>query len=212
MPNPIDISGEKYGRLTAIKRNGYLNGKTAWLCRCECGNEKTITLNSLRTGNTKSCGCLLLQEGKTKDRSYFVWQHMMSRCYNPKTERYPNYGGRGITVCESWHDYWNFRKWAYSSGYDPTAPTRQCTIDRIDVNGNYCPDNCKWSTSKEQSLNTTRNHRITVYGETMTLTQASEKYGIPMKTISARINKLHWNPEEAAVIPVLKGGKRNGEF
>ena len=210
MPKLIDLTGDKYGKLTVIRRNGHLRGKTAWLCKCDCGNEITVDSNSLRTGNTRSCGCLVRKTGKTKDRVYFVWQRMMARCYNPKIERYPNYGGRGITVCNEWHDFFKFKEWAYKTGYDPLAPIFQCTLDRVDVNGNYCPENCRWATAKEQGQNTTRSHRITVHGEQMTISEASEKYGVPMATIWWRVSRGNWDETEAATTLPNKGARHYG--
>lgn len=121
---------------------------------------------------------------------------MMDRCYKPYVERYKNYGGRGIIVCDEWHDFANFREWAIASGYDQNAKHYECTLDRIDVNGNYCPSNCRWISMNEQMQNTTRTHYIIVNGERMNLTQASKKYNISVATLWARLN-LGWSPERA---------------
>ena len=159
----VDFRGRKYGRLTVVDFVPKENTKLSfWLCRCECGNEKVIWSGHLTSGDAKSCGCLhddlsrerLSRHGKSRTRLYKIWENMINRCSNPCMANWKYYGGRGIDVCEEWRkDFMNFYEWAISSGYDENAPKWQCTIDRIDVNGNYEPNNCKWSTMKEQSIN-----------------------------------------------------------
>lgn len=163
----IDLTGQKFGRLTVIERDGKtVRGEHArWLCQCECG-KTTITLGrNLREGKTKSCGCIQAEHasrmgktrkkhGQSRTRLHKVWCGMINRCYTPSAPYYKYYGGRGITVCEEWRkDFENFRNWALKSGYDPDAPHGKCTIDRIDVNGNYCPENCRWVDMKVQVAN-----------------------------------------------------------
>ena len=173
----IDITNQRFGRLVAIKRSGFSNRHAAiWECQCDCGNIVHVLSASLRCGDTKSCGCLkrdcgsqmiksITGEGSTHfkhgdakahnmARLYYVWLAMKDRCRNPNNKRYKDYGGRGITVCEEWlRDYTAFRNWAMANGYDPTAPRGACTIDRIDVDGNYCPENCRWVSMKVQNRN-----------------------------------------------------------
>jgi hypothetical protein len=121
---------------------------------------------------------------------------MMSRCYNPKTERYPRYGGRGITICDEWlHNFPAFRDWAFANGYEEGL-----TIDRIDVNGNYCPENCRWATTSDQMKNTSTNRYLTLNGETHTLSDWSRLTGIHATTISNRINR-GWSLEKALTTP-----------
>lgn len=163
----IDHTGERFGRLTVLSRDDdYIapNGKhhVQWRCKCDCGNETTVDVCQLVEGKTKSCGCLkdeVLSSGNKVhggryDRLYHVYANMKNRCYNENADDYKYYGGRGIRICDEWlNDYLSFKKWAYDSGYDDTAVKGECTIDRIDVNGNYEPSNCRWVSMDVQSKN-----------------------------------------------------------
>lgn len=159
----VDRTGLRYGRLVAIKRVGTKHHEAAWLCKCDCGNETVVTGGNLTTGITKSCGCLqrengvktgrMIIHGGTNTRLHGVWVGMMHRCYTKSSGSYENYGARGITVCDEWHDFDVFREWAIKTGYDPDAPRGKCTIDRIDNDGNYCPENCRWVDMKVQRHN-----------------------------------------------------------
>lgn len=209
MPNFEDLTGKRFGKLTVISRAENIGVKTAWNCVCDCGKSVVVISNSLKTGNTKSCGCLSRKHGGTNTRLYVVWRGMIDRCYKPYVERYKNYGGRGITVCDEWHDFANFREWAIASGYDENAKHYDCTIDRIDVNGNYCPSNCRWISMNEQMQNTKRTHYITVNRERMNLSKASKKYNISVATLLARLN-LGWSPERA-VSETVKYGRKSYE-
>lgn len=157
MGSPIDITGHKYGRLTVIKKAPHeVKGQTKWLCACECGNAKVIRTNDLRSGKTVSCGCHRASTSKSKatkhglrfTREYRIWCNMKSRCTNPNFHKYPIYGGRGIEICDRWiNDFQSF--------YDDMGkcPSQTHSIDRIDVNGNYEPSNCRWATPTEQTAN-----------------------------------------------------------
>lgn len=202
----IDLMDERFDRLVVISREPNNKHKQAmWKCKCDCGNVVIVQSNMLRSGHTKSCGCLQRERtgeasrthGKSKTLLYNKWSRMIQRCTNPNIERYKCYGGRGITVCKEWKRFEEFERWAIDNGYNDNL-----SIDRIDVNKGYSPDNCRWATAKEQANNTTRNHYLTVRGETHTMSEWSDITGIPYTTIRARINRSHWDPERAVSEPV----------
>lgn len=209
-----DLTGQKFDRLTVIKRAGTSkSGKALWLCECSCRehNQITTTTSNLITGNTKSCGCLHKESAKrtgkaniihgdTDTRLYRIFRGMKDRCYNSKNKDYARYGGRGIAVCEEWkNDYSSFKNWALSNGYKDTL-----TIERKDYNKNYCPENCEWITMEQQQRNKSSNRTITYNGETMILVEWAEKLGIPYKVLCARINDKGHTFEEAINMPYKK--------
>lgn len=204
-----DLSGMKFGRLTVKQRaddnisdSGYHT--VMWNCTCDCGNEVVIRGKCLTGGVTNSCGCLakeLLSERASKHhgygtRLYAVWNSMRQRCNNKNHRAYPNYGGRGINICNEWDDYAVFREWAIASGYDETAARGTFTLDRINTDGNYCPENCRWANMKEQ----TNNRRCTPYyeidGERHTLLEWSKITGIKYETLWRRYD-MGWDAERA---------------
>ena len=160
----LDLIGPRFGRLTITERCGTDSGGNAkWLCICDCGGDTIATTSHLRGGHTQSCGCLRMERLKTEgkvtrfkekhalsySRLYRIWTGMKSRCYNPKYTKYSLYGGRGITVCEQWlNDVQAFYDWAMSNGYADNL-----SIDRIDNDKGYCPENCRWATITEQNRN-----------------------------------------------------------
>lgn len=206
-----NLVGMKFGRLTVISRaENHVTPsggtKAQWNCECECGNHVIVTTCNLTTGNSKSCGCYGDEIRKTSSithnqrhsRLYGVWSNIKDRCYNESSGCYKNYGGRGICMCDEWKDsFESFSLWAYGNGYDPSADRFKCTIDRIDVNGMYCPDNCRWVDQKTQSNNRRNTFYITTNEETHTLSEWSDITGIKYHTLFARINKLGWEPEAA---------------
>jgi hypothetical protein len=199
MVKPIDILGNKYGRLTVLARDGINHvGKALWLCQCDCGNKKIVVGYDLRSGHTKSCGCLNKEHfgnlnkkhGKSWTPEWKIWVAMKRRCYDQSQQFYNMYGGRGIIVCKKWHDFNNFYN---DMGKRPDG----MSIERINVNGNYEPSNCKWATAKEQARNTTRNFMVTANNKTQALSAWAEELGLNYYTVRSRIYKLKWNPVEA---------------
>lgn len=190
--------GRKFGMLTVLGREPdryFPSGRhrDLWRCKCECGSEKNVLGADLRYGKTVSCGCKKKQGRKThggsKTRLFKSWSDMKSRCYNKNNKRYARYGGRGISVCEEWIDnFESFRDWAITNGYDENL-----TIDRIDNDGNYCPENCRWSTVKSQMQNMSRNRRLELNGETHTLSEWGDITGIKRSTIARRIDVFKWS-------------------
>lgn len=167
-----------------ISRSGY---RTAcWECKCDCGNNIVVRGKSLMSGETKSCGCLqkelasarLTKHGGFGSRLYAVWNSMRQRCNNPNHHAYKNYGGRGIRICSEWDDFEKFKYWAIQNGYDETAKRGECTLDRIDVNGNYCPENCRWANMKEQSSNRRDSIILNLDGQKKSLMDWADVFGV----------------------------------
>lgn len=162
MPRIIDLTGRRFYRWTVLGLAPSEKGKpTRWYCQCDCGNIKDVPGSELVRGASKSCGCYKSEKaaaahwkhGGKGTRLYKVWLSMHNRCRNQNSRTYKYYGGRGITVCEEWHDFNNFAAWAYENGYDPDAKRGVCTIDRINNNGNYEPSNCRWVSMSVQRIN-----------------------------------------------------------
>ena len=161
-----DLTNNIFGKLHPITLEGINKYRQAvWLCQCECGNFKIARAIDLKNGKIKSCGCLKQKsEQISYKKLYAVWQSMKQRCLNKKNKDYKNYGGRGIKICQEWLDnFMNFYNWAINSGYKENVGL---SIDRINVNEGYCPDNCRWTDNKNQARNRRTNRKITYKGET----------------------------------------------
>lgn len=206
MGKMIDLTGQRFGRLTVIERaKNYVspNGRQAarWICLCDCGNKTTVVGGDLRTGRTRSCGCFEqesryfsrnLVHGGFGTKLYNVWCGMKKRCYNSKNKFFKDYGGRGITVCDEWRDdFAKFRDWAMANGY-----REGLSIDRIDNDKGYSPDNCRWTTREEQGNNKRSNRTFLVNGEKRTLAQLCREYQKNRSTVEDRLNR-GWTIEEA---------------
>ena len=209
-----DLTNRRFGRLVVIHReadqilpSGYKN--VMWKCRCDCGREIITRSKSLLHGVTQSCGCLvkdLLSQRagkhyKSGTRLYAIWDSMRERCNNPNNHSYKNYGGRGITIVSEWDDYEKFYEWAISSGYDETAKRGLCTLDRINVNGCYSPENCRWATIKKQSNNKRNTILLTYNNTTCSLSEWAEQVNIKYQTLWRRY-KAGWNVEKILNTPV----------
>jgi hypothetical protein len=210
--NPADYIGKRFGYWLIKEYKGLdKHSHQIYLCRCDCGNEKIVTLGNLKTGKSTNCGCEKLKKqmgntwnkkhGMSFSREYRSWESMLNRCEKTNDKEYPMWGGRGIKVCERWHDFNNF----YA---DMGTRPKGMTLDRIDNNGDYEPSNCRWATAKTQSNNRRSNTLITYKGRTQTLQQWADETGIYSGTISMRINHYGWSVEKALTTPSLIKRKR----
>ena len=207
-----DLTGKKFGKLIVLEFSyeKFFNCGTKhnyWLCKCECGNKKIISANNLKNNHTQSCGCLPKEKAKNNFTThnlsntllYRKYSGIKRRCYNKNEKSYNNYGGRGIIMCDEWkNDFKAFYDWSMMHGYADNL-----TIDRIDVNGNYEPNNCRWITNKEQQNNKRNNHYITYNNETHTITEWAKKLNISVKALSWRVNNKKWSLEKAMTYNIL---------
>ena len=206
----LDLVGKKYGRLVVIEY-AYRNprGKSMWKCKCDCGNTKVVLGTHLTSGHTTSCGCYNEEvikgrnttHGMSNTRLYNIWRVMLKRCNYENATNYEHYGAKGIRVCKEWYDFETFRKWAMSHNYSD-----KLTIDRVDNNGDYSPENCRWVDMKTQLRNTTRNKLITFRGETHCMKDWSDILGINYRTLQQRINTYGWSIEKAITTPISHRG------
>lgn len=212
MGSHIERVGERFGKLLIIQRHHVDRGRVYYCCKCDCGNSVIVQYSHLINGNTKSCGCLqkkltserFSKHGNSKHPLYGVWTMMKQRCYNPNNKSFKNYGGRGIGVCDEWKNDFNaFYSWAINNGYGDGL-----TIDRSDVNDNYCSSNCVWVTQQNQQNNRRNNIIIDFGGFKGTLPQWSTRSGIPYATLRKRIIDLGWDIREALSVPVRKRGDK----
>lgn len=167
-------------------------GKMMYRCQCECGTERDVRAYSLFTGDSKSCGCKVVhntRHGMCNTKLYWSWQTLRLRCDNPRHPKYKNYGGRGITYDKKWEIFMGFMEDMYESyqKHFEKYGRLNTSLDRIDVNGNYCKENCRWATQKEQARNKQKHVYVTVFGESMQAKEVSEKYKIPYPTIMSRV-------------------------
>lgn len=226
MPKYHDLSGQKFNYLTVLSlhhkkqlfnKEGRPNGHLYYYeCVCDCGKKTIVAASALKRSSVKSCGCYQRRmasetakissrkHGYRNTRLYREWQSMKGRCYYSSVNGYERYGGRGITVCSEWKDnFVVFKDWAELHGYKDSL-----TIDRIDVNGNYEPSNCRWVPMKEQYRNTRINHLVTYKNETHCLVEWAEILGLPYSLIKNRITRLKWPVERAFTEPVHEEKKR----
>lgn len=188
--------GATFGRLTVVD----VAPRSRVSCKCSCGNQHVAIAGNLLSGRTRSCGCIRrennnhITHGKTGSLTHTRWLVMRRRCSNPKTTGYENYGGRGIKVCERWADYSSF-----------LADMGECppgmTIDRIDSDGNYEPENCRWATKLTQARNTRANHVLEFNGQTKCLEEWAEEYGMSSRSLMSRL-RLGWSVEKALTTPI----------
>jgi hypothetical protein len=198
-----DITGQKFGKLTAIRR--VKNGKgyqTRWLVRCDCGTEFEVFTANLKKGRTKTCGCKppYKTHGMSGSREYRTWHSMLVRCYNPNAREYHHYGGRGIDVCDEWRH--SFEAFYADMGSRP----RGTSIERINNNAGYSPDNCRWASPKEQMQNTRATARITFDGQTHSIAEWARLKGLSITCLYNRF--FHgWSVERALTEPKNKAGR-----
>ena len=203
-----DMVGKRFGRLVVVSRapdrvteSGY---HTVMMnCKCDCGNSKIVRSKCLTSGITSSCGCFA-KESMSKRASkhngygtklYAIWNSMRQRCYNPNNHAFNNYGARGISVCSEWDDFNVFRSWALKTGYSEVAKRGCCTLDRIDVNKSYSPDNCRWADMRAQSNNRRMTIFISANGQTHSISEWSNILGIKYQTLWRRY-KSGWSSEK----------------
>ncbi|MCM1214016.1 MAG: hypothetical protein NC548_05800 [Lachnospiraceae bacterium] len=223
-----DITGQRFGKLVAIKYAGqqryqYNGVNKAYLfywCKCDCGSIKIMRRTALLAtdGHAKSCGCKKSEvgHGYSQTKLYSTWQSMNKRCYLPTYHEYPRYGARGITVCDEWnakfidtspvHPFLAFRAWAIIAGYPADESSLEFTrneysLDRVNNDGNYCPDNCAWRTARDQALNRSNNHVLTVMTYSFPIAVWSDIMHIGYHTIRNRL-LAGWTEEEAVLTPV----------
>lgn len=210
MANPIkDLKGQVFGKLTVVEFS-HSDGRSYWLCKCECGKTKTVRSSSLRRKKrpVRSCGCLVgkhkITHGLSNSKLYDVWRQMNQRCFNPFCKDYRNYGGRGIKVCKSWRNIKEFISWARSSGYKSGL-----TIERKDVNKDYAPSNCCWIDNKHQARNTRKVRKLTYQGVTRTVSDWADLTGINHRTLKGRLNR-GWSAQKALTLKPKHGRNQHG--
>lgn len=204
--NATDLMGKRFGRLTVIGESNKIGYHKYWRCKCDCGKEVNVRAYTLISGDSKSCGCLardISRKRNTKHggygtRLYRIWDSMKSRCRNPNSISYPDYGGKGITICDEWNDFAVFREWAISNGYND-----KLTIDRIDNSKGYTQSNCRWVNMVSQENNKASNRYVTYDGETLSLSMWARRLNISYNMLLKRILR-GWSFEKAIKTPPRK--------
>lgn len=198
MAKAKDLTGKKFGRLKCIKiaKKRFKGERVRWVCECFCGNIVEIFSDNLLSGNTKSCGCLdhekTTSHGMSNSRIYQLWSQIKQRCGNENNLHYKNYGGRGIRLCDDWMSFKSFYDWAILNGYEDGL-----TIERLDNNKGYSPDNCTFITKSEQSKNRRVNYRVNINGSVMCLYDACKHLYIDYSLVQNRIKNLGWDVDKA---------------
>lgn len=202
MPKIIEIAGQRFAKLTVIKR--VTNDSSRCICKCDCGTVKEYSVSNVRSLRTKSCGCIKSttpphnkSHDMTNTSTYKTWCHMIYRCNNPSSKSYPDYGGRGISVCDRWLTFENFLS---DMGERPGG----LTIDRIDNDGNYEKQNCRWATKKKQANNRRTSKLIEYNQETYTMSELATISGLPLKTFWSRFNS-GWDIDRIMKTPAIVG-------
>lgn len=210
----LDLCGMRFGKLV-VQRLHHRDGSAVWWeCLCDCGRLKVVRGSNLRQGTVQSCGCLLRDahttHGDSRTRLHNIWLDMKGRCTNPNHPRYCSYGGRGITICPEWsNSFATFREWAMDNGYRDDL-----SVDRIDNNSGYCPENCRFTDSIQQANNKGNNYHITYNGRTQTINEWARELGLSVKTLRSRIDRSKWSIKEALLTPAATPNKLytyNGE-
>lgn len=210
----LELTGNRYGKLLVESKAESKGGRTYWNCVCDCGNKKVVAGYHLTGGKIQSCGCYRLSQlrnkvtthGMSKTRIYHTWVHMKQRVTNENNKKYGIYGGRGIKLCSEWKDFQGFYEWAMANGY-----RENLSIERIDVNGDYCPQNCTWIPLEKQAKNRRSNHYLTWNGETKTITEWGHSLGIKPSVIFTRVDRYGWDAERALTQKVRKSNVRRKE-
>lgn len=214
MPKIVDQTGNKFGKLLVLELGGKSGNDRKCHVRCDCGVEKEVVQSKLtaKTKPIRSCGCLSKENHyrtheRTHHKWYAIWKAMISRCYRPNQKAYKNYGGRGIIVCDEWKNNLDaFFQWLEENQYK-----KGLQIDRKNNDGNYCPENCRVVTPKENCNNRRDNKRYNVEGEALTLSQLSEKSGIKYNTLRKRIKQMNMSAEDAIEMKLWQRTKTIGE-
>lgn len=200
-----DETGKVYGHLTVIGIEPGQRRRAAWRCRCECGNECVVVGVQLRSGNNTTCGCQIRKHGHAREKTgatpeYQCWVDMRTRCNDARSQSYASYGGRGVAVCDSWNE--SFTSFFADMG---SRPSQKHSIDRIDNDGDYCPENCRWATKSEQRVNQRKRTRTTKFieynGDRRSCRQWALSIGLNPSTLYARIFVHGWDIERALTTP-----------